>query len=79
MEDKYFFGFFNPDIGLPEVWVARGGSSKGNCHKGGTRLLNDTGLKEGQSVTISVDDRRFVITRQQDTEFKVFTVDIFAS
>jgi hypothetical protein len=79
VEDRYFFGFFNPDIGLPGVWVAEGGSSKGLCHSGGTRLLNDYELKVGQAATVSVANRRFIITRQKDTEFKVFVVDIFAA
>jgi hypothetical protein len=80
VEARYFFGFFNPETGLPEVWMGLGGSSKGNCHHGGTRLLNDTGLTPGQVVTVTVEDRRFVIARQGDKEnFKFFSVDIFAT
>ena len=80
VEAHYFFGFFNPETGLPKVWVGDGGSTKGNCHRGGTRLLNDTGLTEGQTVTITVADRRFVIARQGDKkDFKFYTVDIFAT
>jgi hypothetical protein len=79
VENQYFFGFFNPETGLPVVWVAQGGSSKGNCHRGGTRLLNDYGLTVDQAVTVTVANRRFVITRRIDTDFKVFVVDIFAT
>jgi hypothetical protein len=79
VEDRYFFGFFNPETGLPVFWVGDGGSSKGNCHKGGKRVLNDTGLKENQSVTVTIADRKFVVTRLNDTDFKLFQVDIYAT
>ncbi|MFT4041046.1 MAG: hypothetical protein QM692_22890, partial [Thermomicrobiales bacterium] len=76
IHDFYWFQFENSSLRPPEASVALGGGM-GNatcCRPSGRVALNGRAMKVRQSMTLDLEGKSFFMTRNKDTNYKVFTV-----
>ena len=76
--NRYWFHFQNPLVDLPGFSASVGGNGEGyNCHPGGTEVLDFVSMREGRTVSPTLEGHTFVIERQDDKpDFKFFIVTL---
>jgi hypothetical protein len=82
--NRYYLEFENPIIGRP--WVHAGYDGSGftlppnHCYRGGTLVLHERTLSEGNTVSTNLAGHTFTIRRNEDkSNFKYFTIDLAAT
>lgn len=75
---KYWIGVFNPPIYLPQVTVAVGGQPPNDrffcCRTDGTVVLNAIEMSEGGYREFTIENQRFVLIRDGETNYKVYKI-----
>ena len=78
----YYIEFWNLPLHTPAVSAAVNGVSIAShrkrkpCPARGTRAVNDTAVAEGRSFTFAIYDKTFSVFRDQDTNYKEFTLTL---
>ena len=78
----YYIEFWNLPLHTPAVSAAVNGVSIAShrkrkpCPTRGTRAVNDTAVAEGRSFTFAIYDKTFSVFRDQDANYKEFTLTL---